>query len=563
MDSFLKLERYASHVALVDDNRELSYGQLVEAADAAVKGLPQRSLVFLECHNSVEAIAAYVGCLRGGHVVHLFGDMDEIRLATLIDSYRPNALIRPATDGESVATLHRQPLPLHPDLRVLLSTSGSTGSPKFVKLSKANLCTNAQAIADYLGLREDDRAITSLKFNYSYGMSVINSHWAAGASLVLTNDSVTTPSFWTKFAECRATSFAGVPYTFESLARATDWAGTDSLRYVTQAGGRLAPELVRQMAALGAKHGWDFFVMYGQTEAAPRIAYLPPDKVATNADCIGRAIPGGELSLVDESGQLITAEKTPGQLRYAGPNVMMGYATQAAELATDDTPDFLLTGDIAVRTAGDFFRVVGRSARIIKPFGVRLNLDELQARARERLADAVCTGTDERVVIATTQSPAPDFAQALAASVNLPHFIFTMLVLDHIPQLPSGKVDYQNLLALTGQGRTVSDDPASIDRSAKVQLLVSGAFTRQFAKEIANIIGLSSGQWNSVDHIFSSLVRNGGVDKASTFTQLAGDSLSYVQTMLALEDYLGRVPDGWENMTVAALEENRGDESAF
>jgi acyl-CoA synthetase (AMP-forming)/AMP-acid ligase II len=549
--SLAALERFGAQTALIDRGRQIRYAELIARADELVAELPPRSLVFLQARNRIDAIAAYLGCLRGGHVAYLFGDAEPSQLDRLAELYRPNALFHARSSGVELTKLPHAPPPLHPDLCVLLSTSGSTGSPKLVKLSRRNVESNAHAIADYLRLTAADRAITSLDFNYAYGLSVLHSHWAVGGALVLTQASVVNAAFWADFTAGAATSFAGVPYTFELLAGQDDWAASPTLRYVTQAGGRIAPSLARRLAELGARHGWELFLMYGQTEAAPRIAYLPPDKALTHPDCIGRAIPGGVLSLVDDEMRVIEAAETPGQLRYAGPNVMMGYADRAEALTTDETPPALLTGDLAVLTTDGLYRIVGRVSRIVKPFGVRTNLDEVQEIARARLADAVTAGTDAGIVVATTLPPPADFAASLAAAIKLPAFMVQVLQLDAIPRLPSGKLDAPALLALA----KLEAKPA--------QPAEPSSFLDRFMRELRNILGLSSGNWRSVREIYAALLER-PVDGGSTFAGLAGDSLTYVQAMLALEDYLGAPPeDGWETLTVDELEARRGAQAVL
>jgi|GEM_PF-118937 len=532
------LERFADNVALIEGERRITYATLIKQADTlGARVGAGRRLVFLEARNTIEAVTAYIGCLRAGHVVHLFGEGEDARVNTLIGIYRPHAVIRHETPGPSVIeTRHAAEIPLHPDLAVLLSTSGSTGSPKFVKLSGRNIHANAMAIAEYLELDATERAITTLKFNYSYGLSIIHSHLACGASLVLTESSVTTPGFWPMFEAQGATSFAGVPYIFEMLDRSNDWAAQPNLRYVTQAGGRLAPDIVRRMASLGQDNGWRFFVMYGQTEASPRMAYLPPEHAIDHPDSIGRAVPGGDLSLIDEAGAAIIAPETAGELIYAGPNVMMGYAEGPAALATDETPVSLKTGDIAVRLANGLYRIVGRSSRFIKPFGIRLNLDELQAQVRERAAGAICTGTDERLVVAIPgglEDPAP-LSGWLTQTYGLPAFLIEILSVEETPLLPSGKPDYQSLIRLAAEKHPLVD---TADGTASPEV---------------------NGRWENVTAIFTTLTGAKVVNGDSTFIALAGDSLSYVVTSLAIEEYLGFLPSDWETKTVDALEALRG-----
>ncbi|MBT9471355.1 MAG: AMP-binding protein [Pseudomonadota bacterium] len=555
-----RLETYADAVALIDGGVEISYASLTRSAQQVSDQLGRdRQLVFLEARNDSASIAAYLGCLRGGHPVYLFGSQDAERAEGLAEHYRPNVILRVREDAVETEWRHRQTLALHPDLRVLLSTSGSTGSPKFVKLSERNIHSNTESIAEYLELTARDRAATSLSFNYSYGMSVVNSHLAVGASLLLTERSVSEHAFWDEFTAGGATSFAGVPYTFELLRRGGEaWARSPSLRYITQAGGRLSPEHVRHFAALGASSGWRFYVMYGQTEAAPRIAYLPPEYADAYPDCIGVAIPGGELSLLDPSGHPVLDAGPEGELAYRGPNVMMGYALATADLATDETPPLLLTGDIARRNEQGLYQIVGRTSRIVKPFGVRINLDELQEQVRALVPGAVCAGDDGRIVIAcpppASDAEIAELPSRLAVAYNLPVFLFHVRAVTEVPLLGNGKTDIQAVLALApaapAQGTGVGGD--------------AGLFSR-LARRAAVALGLSREEspagWGSVGAIFEAFLEGRPIDDDSSFEALAGDSLSYVQTHLALEDYLGVVPDDWDQWSVADLERLRAGEA--
>lgn len=555
------LDTWGPRVALIHGARVLSYAELADAGDEVAHRLGERrALVFLRASNDIESIAAYIGCLRGGHAVYLYGESDdEAKIARLIDGYAPDFVIR---NGVVEAAAGRDDRPLHPDLRVLLSTSGSTGSPKLVKLSERNITSNAASIVEYLELTERDRAITALKFNYSYGMSVIHSHLACGASLLLSDESVASPAFWRGFVDGEATSFAGVPYSFELLAQSTEWAATPGLRYATQAGGRLAPDIVRQIGALSERNGWRFYVMYGQTEASPRMAYLPPERIATGADCIGVPIPGGAFALLGDDGQPVEGVGQPGELVYSGPNVMMGYAQQAPDLATDETPDGLRTGDIAERTGDGLFRIVGRTSRIVKPFGIRVSLDELQEQVRAIVPGAVCTGTDQRIVIAVPMAMDGDrrseLVGRLANQYRLPPFTFQLTIVDAIPLLPSGKIDYQAILALAATSQP-DQRPANLPQKLvrTAQMLVMPQFYQRWMLEIGNILGLVKEEWEDVISIFRTFTSVVEIDGDSSFASLAGDSLSYVQTSLALEAYLGFLPDDWPARTVDQLEEAR------
>ena len=565
LESFWSLERHSDKIALIADGRTIRYGELSHLADDFAKRLGSgRSLIFLEADNSVDAIAAYCASLRGGHVVHLYRDYDEATLSRLIGQYEPNLLIRSNGERHGVEAINPSPADMHPDLRVLLSTSGSTGSPKFVKLSAKNISSNAASIAEYLDLSVEDRAITSLKFNYSYGMSVINSHLASGSSIILTEASVTSPEFWHIFETHHATSFAGVPYTFEILAKTGKLASLRGLRHVTQAGGRLAPEHVRHFAGLGRQHGWKFFVMYGQTEASPRMAYLPPDMAEQEPEAIGRAIPGGELFLLKEAG---SPDDGVGEIAYSGPNVMMGYAEARSDLASDLTPSVLRTGDLGIQLPNGLFRIVGRVSRIIKPFGVRINLDEVQQQLRLLYPGAVCTGNDEWLAIAvpadSISAPLAEIRDHAASAYKLPPFAVHVIGVATVPLLGNGKIDYraiEKLAAGEELGEIATGRPmGAFERS--MAILSTATFYKRVLFEAASIFGWVKPDWKDIASIYAAILHRTEVDEESSFTSLAGDSLSYVRASIAVEEYLGFLPENWANLTVKDLEQLRSYET--
>lgn len=362
---------------------------------------------------------AYLTAVRAGHAVILLeADADP---TAIVETYDPRYVV--TGDGVEVRE-QAAPAQLHPDLRVLLSTSGSTGSPKLVRLTEANVRANAASIAQYLDLGPGERAIQSLPLSYSYGLSVLNSHLHAGASVAFTPHSVIRPEFWADLRRHEATSFAGVPYAYQMLERiGMRDMDLPSLQTMTQAGGRLDPEIAARYARRAR-----FFVMYGQTEATARIAYVPPERLADKPGSIGIAIPGGELSVDD------------GELVYRGPNVMMGYATARADLARgDELGGVLRTGDLGYADDDGFFYVTGRAKRIAKVYGQRINLDEVEA-AVDGPAGAIA-GEDRIDVFAEREAD----ARALAARFRLPPRALRVHTIERLPVKASGKVDYAAL----------------------------------------------------------------------------------------------------------------------
>jgi acyl-coenzyme A synthetase/AMP-(fatty) acid ligase len=331
------------------------------------------------------------------------------------------------------------------DTAVLLSTSGTTGSPKLIRLSYSNLQANAEAITQYLGITSDETPVTSLPLSYSYGLSVVNSHLLAGSNLLCTNASLMTKDFWEQFTKHRCSSFAGVPFSYAMLERLR-FEQMTLLRTITQAGGRLAPEKIRLFADIAKRKDFRFFVMYGQTEATARISYVPSERLCDKIGSIGIPIPGGHLAL-QQNGQVITAPHQEGELVYTGPNVMLGYAESRASLALgDEQQGTLYTGDLGHRDADGYFYVTGRLKRFVKIFGLRLNLDEVEKMLESALGRPVaCVGTDD-VLHVTVESPSDhDVQEARTRVTSLYKLHYSAVDVRRIESLPvttSGKKDY-------------------------------------------------------------------------------------------------------------------------
>ncbi|WP_210527505.1 AMP-binding protein [Rubellimicrobium arenae] len=517
----------------VDGAEIVTYDDLSARADlwreriVAASGPESAALVALEFETSVEAIAAYVGALRSGCPLLVIEPGQLAQPGPISRIYAPEIVLgRRGGRFDLQAAGTPSGVAAHPDLKLLLSTSGSTGDPKLVRLSALNIDSNARAIADYLAIRATDRAATTLPLFYSYGLSVLNSHLAAGAALVLTEDSVAAPEFW---ATCRATgvtSLAFVPHQFE-LLDAGHFARLHlpSLRYVTQAGGRLGPDLARRVRDLGRQSGWDLVIMYGQTEAAPRIAYVPPELLPEAADTIGRAIPGGRLRILGEDGAEITAPGRQGELVYEGPNVMMGYAERREDLSRGKEVTELRTGDLAERTASGLFRIVGRSKRFVKLFGLRLSLDQIEALLEREGIAARAVASDDRLVLLHARADQGQAARsAVARTYGIPIAQVHAGHLAETPLLPSGKVDQRALV------RHAAD------------LLAREAARPQKRPD------------TSLADVLRQATRSPEVGPADSFVSLGGDSLSYLEMQLELEQRLGAAPDGWERMPLGDLE---------
>ncbi|MFQ5433181.1 MAG: AMP-binding protein, partial [Nitrospinota bacterium] len=350
---------------------------------------------------------------------------------------------------------------IHDSLSVLLSTSGTTGSPKLVRLSMENIYDNANSIREYLEIKQDERAISSLPIHYSYGLSVLNSHLLAGASIVMTGKTIIYPDFWDVFNDNECSSFAGVPHSYRILDR-SGFAkrSTPTLRTMTQAGGKMENNLIdkysRNLKARGAR----LVVMYGQTEATARISYLPPEMLPEKLGSIGIAIPGGKLAVFDGENE-ITEPHRVGEIVYYGKNVMLGYATSPADLADGDLmKGKLRTGDIGYFDEDGYFFIKGRIKRFVKIYGLRINLDELEEKMKIHGPTAV-TGNDEKVFVFCGYGGEADYDNyrrelAKVYKLNINTFIFKKI--DSLPAKSSGKIDYKKLNEMAGISYVDSGD---------------------------------------------------------------------------------------------------------
>jgi len=455
------LNNHQGNTAVIEENSQaISYAELsdrVTAAAVHLRSLGSRQLGLLFTSNTLGSLIAYLACLRARHVPLLLptGMAPELA-ANLQEHYQPDWVMGAHLQEELLAgaglPISVQASPpqaldhaLAPDLALLLSTSGSTGSPKLVRLSYSNLQANAASIAQYLGLTPDERALTVLPPHYSYGLSVINSHLQAGASLVLREVSVLSPTFTETIRSQAITSLAGVPYTYHMLWR-TGFNKQDfpSLRTLTQAGGRLDDKLTSAFAKLADERGWRFFVMYGQTEATARISYVPPGRLTEKIGSIGIAIPGGKLHIDPANAELL----------YTGPNVMLGYATCRADLALGDEQRSLLrTGDVARQDEDGYFYITGRLKRFIKLAGNRIGLDEVEQQLQQHLGlPVMAAGRDERLVVwlESMDEALLDATQRfLFSHFGMHHSMCRLRLVDALPLLSSGKKDYSPLLADT------------------------------------------------------------------------------------------------------------------
>ncbi len=531
---FLTGEEHAT--ALVDAHGAVSFGDLRRRVAARGRELGDvRRLVLLEVAHDVDSVVTYLAALAGRHPVLLLGPGELERSDGLVATYRPD-VVHDATGLRELraGTAHD----LHPDLALLLSTSGSTGSPKLVRLSLEGLVANARSIADYLSIRPTDRAITSLPLHYCYGLSVLDSHLLVGAGVVLSDLSVADECFWDLVHEHEVTSLSGVPHTFDLLeASGFERRDVPSLRYLTQAGGRMDPARVSAVAELGLRRGFDLFVMYGQTEATARMAYLPSDLVAERPGAIGVAVPGGRLEV--EQVDLPGLDEGVGELVYTGPNVMLGYAAGPEDLGLGRTVTRLRTGDLGRRGADGLFEVVGRRSRNAKVFGLRIDLDRVERLLAERGLEARVVSDDHRLCAFVARPRTRSRVRAALGEITtLPGGV---LLVERVEELP-----------LTATGKP---DRASLERQ----------LARLPTSSVAGHVGgePAAASPEAVRDLYAVLLGRPHATLDDSFAALGGDSLSYVEVSMRLSSMLGELPTGWAHLPPTRLAETRSRPRRF
>jgi long-chain acyl-CoA synthetase len=462
MSFYNDLSSHLSNIAIIQDGAGyITYNELEKTAYSISSQIEKKkALVFIFCLNTIESVAGYLGCLNAGHVPLLIDSaINENLTRSLLDTYKPNYIWAPSYLNMGIpkyklgdyilSELYEEQHLINPELALLLTTSGSTGSPKLVRLSYKNLDANTRSIVQYLDLDETERPITTLPMNYTYGLSIINSHLAVGATILMTNATLIQKEFWDFFKKQNATSFGGVPYTYEILKKLRFFnMDLPSLKTMTQAGGKLLPELHREFAEFARKTGRRFIVMYGQTEATARMAYLPHEKAIEKYGSMGIAIPGGKFRLFDVDDNEIVEPNTTGELIYEGPNVSLGYAICGEDLAKgDENNGVLRTGDMAQMDVDGFFYIVGRKKRFLKLFGNRVNLDEIEQLLKARGYDCACTGTDDNLLVALTEKKAINEVETFLPSLLRIHK--SAISVKYIPEIPkneAGKTIYIKLL---------------------------------------------------------------------------------------------------------------------
>ena len=462
---FLSEVNNANNVALIESNgNEVTYSDLYKCILEFSNFFAGRHLIFIIGESDLATIVSYLSSIESNIVPLLLSSkINNKLLANLIDIYKPKYIFKkkskPYKDFQALSTykgyslfigIKYEEIKLHNDLALLLTTSGSTGSPKLVRLTKKNLLSNAKSICSFLQITSNDRAISSLPFNYSYGLSVINSHLSCGGSIVLSNTSMMERDFWNLIKKHLVTSIAGVPYNYEMILRlGIEKLELTSVKKMTQAGGRLNSKKIDIINQSLSLKNINFYIMYGQTEATARIAYLPPEHINRKLGGIGKPIPGGKLWIEDIKGNIIDKNNVIGELVYSGENVSMGYADSLKDLELGDSNSGTLkTGDLARFDNEGYFFIEGSNNRFVKLFGNRISLDSVEKIVLDNGFENVVTGNAKKIdiYVIDSQSLSLEMLRAkISEVIGINKIAINVNKIDEFPSLNNGKIDYSLL----------------------------------------------------------------------------------------------------------------------
>ena len=465
---FLNIDRQPKDtIALIDnEGNRVSYGELAELMDTVGIQAEPRTLLFLLCKNTVGAMAGYLGFIEHDVVpVTLNAKTDDDLLQNLMDVYTPAYIWAPSEEagrfsyetifecfGYVLLKTGHDRYPLNDQLQLCMTTSGSTGSPKLVRYKRGNLEANARNVAKAFGWTKDERPICDLGMQYTMGLNVINTHLYVGATVLLTTYNLMSADFWDYIKKERATNFTGVPFSYDIFYRLHfDRMDLPDLHTLSQGGGKLTDARFIQLAEFAKNTGRRFIPSFGTTETSARIACLPAELAETKTGSIGRAIPEGELFLIDENGNVLTDPVAEGEMCYRGPNVTMGYAVCREDLMKgDEFKGEYHTGDLARRDEDGCYYVTGRLSRFLKLLSYRVSLDQCERLIQQEFGiECACSGTDQRMNIYITdtdrQKAVLDY---ISEKTGLFKNLFKVFVVPEIIRNDTGKVRYKEMDAI-------------------------------------------------------------------------------------------------------------------
>ena len=419
MNNYLfNFDSKSKKIILVDEDENLiTEKEMVKKINMISKYIIDHSVIVLIADNCFEFIAGYVASVNNKKTISIILDksFSKTYMEKIIRKFKPNYIYSPKTiffDNLRFKEINEfkkfkilklnfnHERKINNKNFILLSTSGTTESPKFVRLSKKNIEDNTSKIINYLKIKKTHRTITTMPAGYSYGLSILNSHLKSGAKIILNNSSVIEKIFWNKINKFKVSSFGGVPELYEFLKR-IDFKKyvSKNLKYLSQAGGKMDERTLRYFGNICKINKIKFYVMYGQTEESPRISYLEWKYFFSKINSIGKTLKGYKLKIIKKNKEIKKPNIT-GEIVLYGDSVCLGYAKNLNDLKKGDVnKKVLYTGDLGFRDKEGFIYLSGRSKKIVKIFGKRYDLLEIENYLKKSNIKAKCRLEDKKISI--------------------------------------------------------------------------------------------------------------------------------------------------------------------
>tara|TARA_B110000008_G_C16921446_1_gene544933 strand:- start:47 stop:1468 length:1422 start_codon:yes stop_codon:yes gene_type:complete len=469
MRLFRSFKKFKKNIAIIDQEySDLSYQQVLVETDKINKKIKNKSLILIVSENSIGSLLAYIFCILNNQVAIIIDSKTtKQNILKVFKNYQPNFVFLSKKkknifkkicsekytffDQILMKNQKNKKKKLNKSLSILLSTSGSMGSIKFVKLSKGNLKHNTNSIINYLKITRQDSSITNLPISYSYMLSVINTHLEVGASIIISKYSLIEKKFWETIKNSKITSFNGVPYTYEIITKiGLKNIKIDTLRYLTHAGGKIEKNKLKEIIKFCNKNKLKFFSMYGQTEASPRISYLKPKFSEKKIGSIGKGIPGTKIYIIDNSGKKVLKPLVEGEIICEGKNVFMGYSKNCDDLEKPNKKNYKLrTGDLGFFDKDGFFYVTSRINKIAKIFGNRVDLGALENFMSQKGYKVACLSNNNKIFIFIEKKyNKTNLINVISKITNLNISSFELIKLKYLPRTSNNKISYNELKKL-------------------------------------------------------------------------------------------------------------------
>ncbi len=463
MNFFKDIHKFKNKTALYSKNNQFSFNELVNFNSYLPPKIKERTLIALICENKFEVVASYVSLIRMNCVLILIdSNLANENIKKVINTYNPdyifnlNRAVNFNLRYETFSNIKKFQIlkkkninnyEINKNLALLLPTSGSTGSSKYVRLSNENITINSKQIINSLKIKETDRSITTMPLNYTYGMSILNTHLISGSSIVLNNHSFIERDFWEILNNRKVTNFGGVPFMYETLIKLNFQKKIPkSLKYITQAGGKLQRSTFEAIINISNKSGLRFYSMYGQTEATSRMSVLDYKSSNKKIMSIGKPLVGGKFLIQSKNGKLINEPDKVGELIYIGKNVSLGYCKSKSDLSKGNKNKYkLYTGDLAYKDKDNFYYISGRKKRVAKIFGIRIGLDEVETMLKNWGIECAVISDDKKIYIFMKKNKGQKFINKVSKNLGLHKSALKIIKVKNLPRNQSGKISYSEL----------------------------------------------------------------------------------------------------------------------